>query len=438
MDSHRTYGTLRPRPNVVPVAEEDHSRARQLPRRLGIWLCSILAFLVITIAFILYLSLSLTCLGFFNPPFDSPKTWDDFQNKSFAVGFDLTAGYGTAAIVFNNGTIVDVARVEGTPQYNEVLGRLSLESSAHPTPPYYNCTAQKADLGRQRRRYFRKRLSRPGSSNADALVGVLSKLKAQTELFLGPLGPLELAFITVPYLPALYNEDLLDAADHAKIQLLTLPGYIHRAGDQAQWPVSELNSAFAGNGFGLDDRYPETTGFHAFKDANKNPSNNSDPPKTPWSENVFSVLFTKKALTAHILPLSTAAHFYAADGIANFTLGLSSHHYHRPKDSITSPYWHEIRLALRTALNSYLTHGNELGRVISYGESAHNELFSTILKEEVLAAQSSQEPSQKPLFSSENPIFAPARGAALFARFCMELPGYGDCFADLKPRGQGW
>ncbi|KAI9702328.1 MAG: hypothetical protein M1836_000807 [Candelina mexicana] len=405
---------------------------------------------------VVYISLGLTCLGHFNPPFDPPKTWDDFQNKSFAVGFDLTAGYSTASVAFDNGTIVDVARVEGTSEYNDVLTRLSLKSSAHPTysphfcivkllylqshhtrPPYYDCGAQKADLWRQWQRYFRKRFGSPGSPSAATLSNIISKLKAQTDLFLGPLGPLELAFITVPYLPALYNEDLLDAADHAKVQLLTLPGYIHRSGDQAQWPVSELNTAYAGNGFGLDNQYSPSLEAHQDHDEGDEHSNhnNNSHPKTPWSENVFSILLTKTALTAHILPLSSAAHFYAADGIVNFTLGLSSL---PPSQDSTSPYWHQIRLALRTALNSYLNRGHNLGRVISYGESALDEIFTKILEEEVRDAQSSDEPDRQPLFSSEDPVYAAARGAALFAKLCTRLPRHGSCFPDLRPRIQGW
>ncbi len=314
------------------------------------------------------------------------------------------------------------------------------------SPPYYDCNAQTADLGRQWRRYFRKRIGLSASSDVAALADVLSKLKVQTNSFLGPLEPLELAFITVPNLPALYLEDLADAAEHIKVQLLTLPSYIHRSGDQAQWPVSELNTAFAGNGFGLDGLYSRNINARLYDDDNddNNNSNNSDSSvlKKPWSENVLSVLFTKTALTVHVLPLSVAAHFYAADGIANFSLGLSSRQHPlahlNPHGPANSPYWFQIRLALRTALDSYLSRGHKLGRVISYGESAHNEMFDSILREEVLAAQFSDEPEWQPQFSSNDPVFAAARGAAEFARFCPKVPTYASCFPDLRPSMQGW
>lgn len=126
----------------------------------------------------------------------------------------------------------------------------------------------------------------------------------------------------------------------------------------------------------------------------------------------------------------------------HFSLGLSSRHHSlsnlNPHSQANSPYWSQIRLALRTALDSYLNRGHELGRVISYGESAHNEMFDLILREEVLAAQSSDEPERQPLFSSNDPVFAGARGAAEFVRVCPKLPSYGSCSPDLMPRQQGW
>jgi hypothetical protein len=262
---------------------------------------------------------------------------------------------------------------------------------------------------------------------------VLKGLKAQTDNFLEQhnQGPLEVAFITIPYLPALYNQDLVDAAEHVNVQLLTLPWYIHRSGDQAQWPVSEINTAFAGNGLGIDNLVSVDI-----------PSLRHSVPKEPWSENVFSVLFTKTALTAHVTLLTSAPHFYAAGGIVNFTLGLSSLHQplSNPKyrGQAELEYWSHVRLALRSALYSYLSRGQELGRVVVYGESAHDETFNAVLKEEVLAAQLSDDPGKRPQFISVDPMFAGARGAAIFARFCRNLPSYQSCFPDLKPRAQGW
>jgi hypothetical protein len=204
---------------------------------------------------------------------------------------------------------------------------------------------------------------------------------------------------------------------------LTLPWYIHRSGDQAQRPVSEINTAFAGNGLGIDDLVSVDT-----------PNLRHSVPKEPWSENVFSVLFTKTVLTAHVTPLTSAPHFYAAGGIVNFTLGLST--LSNPKYQLE--YWSQVRLALCSALYSYLSRDQELGRVVAYGESARDKTFNAVLKEEALAAQLSDDPEMWPQFKSIDPVFAGARGAAVFARFCRSLPSYQSCFPDLKPREHGW
>jgi hypothetical protein len=76
---------------------------------------------------------------------------------------------------------------------------------------------------------YPQRLGLPALADVAALAHILKVLKAQTDNVLGQsnLGPLEVAFITIAYIPALYSQDLVDAAEHVNVQLLTLPWYIH-------------------------------------------------------------------------------------------------------------------------------------------------------------------------------------------------------------------
>ena len=272
------------------------------------------------------------------------------------------------------------------------------------------------------------------------LADILRELKYQTDAFLNPLGPLDVAFLTIPALPAIYLEDLVDAADHVGIQVITLPWYLYRSGDQAQWPVSEINTAMAGNDIGLPDSDLQQADIPFGGNGEGNTSNTLDP--RTLSDNVLSVLFTETALTAFVGPFSSATHFYWANGVANFSLGLSqcTNHHSEPRARCTAelPYWYQVRLALREALSSYASRGNNLDRVISYGESAHNEIFDRVLREEVAAAQSNHDPDQQPEFYSGDPVFANARGAAAFAKLCTKLPRKGDCFPDLGPKREGW
>lgn len=48
------------------------------------------------------------------------------------------------------------------------------------------------------------------------------------------------------------------------------------------------------------------------------------------------------------------------------------------------------------------------------------------------------EPEKWPRFYSRHPVFAAARGAAVFGRWRPKLPSYLSCFVDLRPRMQGW
>ena len=97
MPLKRTYGTLETSRAVgttdtIVIDEQNH---RGNFRAIVICLCSLFGLLAILfIAYIFCISMLLTCLGPFNPPVGAPKDWSDFKNQSFAVGFDLTAGYG--------------------------------------------------------------------------------------------------------------------------------------------------------------------------------------------------------------------------------------------------------------------------------------------------------------------------------------------------------
>lgn len=349
-----------------------------------------------------------------------PRDWSAFRNQSWAVGFDLTAGYATSSVAFNNGTIVDVAKSPQGKEYNDLLARVSREEAQHPTPPYYNCFGIHEDVGRQWKRWWRMKRGMPASDDVLALVSPLLLLKTDTNEWLRRRGmdEMQVVFMTVPLLPAMYMEDLVDAAVFVGLQVLTLPWGIHNNQYSAHVPVTEINTAFAGMGLGLDGIFP------------------SENETEPWSLNIFSVLFTKKALTAQVSPIKRASSFSTARGIANFSLGLEA------MDAMgNETYWHAVHIALKDALHSVWSwhRGNELGRVIVHGEAAENHIFQAVLREEVKAAQWSNEEEKQPRFWSVDPIFAGSRGAAIFGNWCQRGLGQAwlgrACFPDLKPQG---
>ena len=340
------------------------------------------------------------------------------------MGFDLTAGYGTSSIAFNNGTIVDVVQRQQGTGYNDMLARMSREEAQHPTPPYYNCSAIREDVWRQWNRWWRRTCGLPSSDDVWALGSLLQQLKTDTNVWLRErqMDDMQVVFVTVPMLPAIYMEDLVDATALVGLQIITLPWGVHGGAYREHVPVTEINTAFAGMGLGLEGIFPTKNETYM------------------WSRNILSVLFTNKALMAQLSPIGRASSFIAMDGIANFSLGLEA------MDAMgNETYWQAVRSALNGILDldahsRFSLGGSELGRVIVHGEAAENDIFRGILREEVEAAQRSDEEEKRPQFWSVNPVFAGSRGAAIFANWCQRGLGSGFfwTFPNLKPDGPPW
>lgn len=68
--------------------------------------------------------------------------------------------------------------------------------------------------------YWNKRRGKPASDDILALSSVLLRLKTDTNAWLRARGEeeMQVAFITVPLLPALYTEDLINAAHFVGLQ----------------------------------------------------------------------------------------------------------------------------------------------------------------------------------------------------------------------------
>lgn len=264
----------------------------------------------------------------------------------------------------------------------------------------------------------------PSSDDVWALGSLLQQLKTDTNAWLRArqMDDMQVVFVTVPMLPAMYMEDLVDATALVGLQIITLSWGVHGMAYREHVPVTEINTAFAGMGLGLEGIFPS--------------ENETD----AWTRNVLSVLFTNKALMAQLSTIGRASGFYAMDGIANFSLGMEA------MDAMgNETYWHAVRSALNGVLDSdshsrFSYEGSELGRVIVHGEAAQNDIFRGILREEVEAAQWSDEEEKQPQFWSVNPVFAGSRGAAIFANWCQRGLGHGFfwSFPNLNPEGPPW
>jgi hypothetical protein len=91
-----SYGTFEAGASETIILIEQPTPRRRNTRTIVIWVCllSVLFALILwTWESLVRLWAFMLCSNTFYPR-GAPKTWDGFKNQSFAVGFDLTAGYG--------------------------------------------------------------------------------------------------------------------------------------------------------------------------------------------------------------------------------------------------------------------------------------------------------------------------------------------------------
>ncbi|TVY94428.1 hypothetical protein LAWI1_G000759 [Lachnellula willkommii] len=156
------------------------------------------------------------------------------------IGFDLTDSCGTAAIRYNNKSVVNLGKVEANQEYIELVERLSDPStklSCHSTTwEEIHCSYL-----RQKRRLNKLR-GRPATRDVGILANLMSQLHTLVDAHLGA-GTTKSVLPTMPNLPGLEQEDLQDALQHIGLRALVT----HKHGRY----VWETSAAFAGMGFGL-------------------------------------------------------------------------------------------------------------------------------------------------------------------------------------------
>ncbi|KAK4494645.1 hypothetical protein PRZ48_014001 [Zasmidium cellare] len=254
------------------------------------------------------------------------------------------------------------------------------------------------------------------SKEVGALAKVLIGLKGPINEVLGDLGPFKYGTISMPYLPAVFNEELVDLAQYAGFQLAT--PYIQN-GDRVFEAISDINYSFCGMRLG-------DCGMFA---------NETVESEVGGPVDVLSVSYTLDMLTAHVSPMADGTWFYAASGIADPWLGKGAiEHYPSPED-----YWTAVADGLVKAMDSYQGRGDRLGSVIVHGESATDPQFQKFLREQVANHQKSK---KMPPVSMENPLYAAALGAAELGKRCMlhddGSSQFSGCTPDLRPKLQGW
>lgn len=318
--------------------------------------------------------------------------WPPIDNKGpsrdlpcVGVGFDLTASYGTVALSFPNGTITALSKIAASPDYHEVLSRLSLESSTHPTPPYSNWDEELRDAPRQRVRQKRKASGLPASRDVAALSNMTSHLRTAAENHLR--YRVTHVLISTPNLLALYDEDIQDTLEHVGLKSADVTMKV-----RSLW---ETISGYAGYGQGLCRDYRNITGCQ-------------EEQQSMSDEEIMAVLFTTTALTVSLSTVKSAYGLWEPPyrRITDFELGLKSRH-ENPNERY---YWEAVKDRLREIMveNQYYKRPD---KVLLFGEASGEEKFHDVLNESL----SSVMEEMPPILDSQS-LYAPAEGAAEFAK----------------------
>ena len=311
------------------------------------------------------------------------STLEQTSQPAFGVGFDLTASYGSAAVSFCNGTTRTLTQITAEEGYNEVLQRLSLDSSKHLSPPYNKLGESWDDMPRQYLRKARKAIGLPASSDVGHLATLLLALRAAVE---EQVGPITSAGVTTMNLVALYDEDLHDAFEYVGLEYITFPvGYVgHNI-------LYETNAAYAGYGYGLCTDYK--TDLEACKQEQHNMT----------TEAVMAVLYTDTVLSVSLSVIRSAYTQPPYRYLADFDLGyLANVKMENPLE-----YWSAVELRLQQIMIKY----PPPSKVLLMGNRTYDPEFKETLVRALWAQM-----QELPEILGEGAVGVAARGVAEMAK----------------------
>ncbi|KAF8853651.1 hypothetical protein BDZ45DRAFT_677536 [Acephala macrosclerotiorum] len=163
------------------------------------------------------------------------------------IGLDLSSSYGTAAIRYHNGTVVDVGRVEGSAEYKDLMNRLSGPYKRYGPPFKTPLDRIEYDLDQAKRRWRRLK-GIPSTEDITTLSGMLTQLRW---LFGRELGmDVHGVVLSMRQMANLLPEDLAEALDWAALYPVKSYKYQHGS-------LHSANAAWAGMGMGICEHWQE-------------------------------------------------------------------------------------------------------------------------------------------------------------------------------------
>ncbi|PVH88932.1 hypothetical protein DL98DRAFT_508791 [Cadophora sp. DSE1049] len=161
------------------------------------------------------------------------------------IGFDLASSYATVAIRYHNRTIVDVGRIEGLEEYNDLIARLGPPYVQY-GPPFDNVLDRVRWNLDQASRKWRKLRGLPSTTDIETFAYFLTRLEnfASGSLMM----PVTRVAISLLDLPNLLGDDWAEIVEISGLEVLK---------SYKNWgqPLKDLNAAWAGMGYGLCEHW---------------------------------------------------------------------------------------------------------------------------------------------------------------------------------------
>ncbi|KAJ5379922.1 uncharacterized protein N7496_002350 [Penicillium cataractarum] len=336
------------------------------------------------------------------------------------IGFDLTPSYGTASVHYYNGTVVEVAHIQGNPEYLELMMRLAREPRRgfdRPEKSRYEIIPSRFSLSDTTSwgawwRWLNKKLGRPIKAHGDVelISELLRELKVSTEKEISQ--PLDRVAVTTPDIGSI--SEIVNAA----LGDLNLRTWV---GDSGYYPkrLVEADAVYAANGYGLCANYQNLWECSDEFDE--------------WSiTQVFTIFYSRHLLyTSIIAPISGEAltrFTWDEAQLLDFEVGLDHIlHTNGSQDAL----WSRIRSQLLVLPREY---PGSLTHILLAGESITHPQFLAILRDALaemmpilsVNLQTDIPNDTDPAIVSNiiDPTFAASRGAALFARRRQEVQAH--------------
>ncbi|KAJ9487965.1 hypothetical protein VN97_g5350 [Penicillium thymicola] len=323
----------------------------------------------------------------------------------------------TAVVNYYNGTVVEVAKIGGNPEYLELMARLAaskpvLQSIRNFMHELSSCLVEclfpsVSSPWRDWWRWLNMKLGRPIKADGVEIISdLLQELKIATEKEISQ--PLDRVAVTEPGFQA-----LSPAMVNAALRVLGLRTWL-RDKNSIYRPsrLVEGDAMYAANGYGLCINYLDR--FQCADEFANSPA-----------PTVFVVSYNHNLLYTSIMDYATSEAFPYVSSLeaqlVDYELGLDNL---LENDQDQTVFWDRLRsqLQILPRESEYtITH------ILLAGESVTHPRFLASLRESM--SELSLGPATAKIQLAIDPTFAAARGAALYARRRQEVPS--DCYERL-------